>query len=211
MAQNRAMELAEFRDIATKIDAPLRELFSSDLRRPYAVLPTDHVARNQHWLLSCVAFLPPPSEELPVIFQDLKTFHVPLFTVQNEAGRLRSGQDLTGFFREDDAVLADLISADRRNCLGPLQSILCSVCIDVDAKFCSTEGFRDTLLAEQVCLIESAGVSCMISERWWARVRAASGVIYHRLPFDKLSLLPDAVRVTRPRRTTSKPRPANSN
>jgi hypothetical protein len=192
------MELKAFQDIAAKVTLPLQELFTSTLPGRYSVLPASEDKQGQYWLLSCVEF-EEPYDFLPAALEDFKTLRLPLFCVQTDTARLRSIQDITGFFEENDILVEELMAADESDQFDSIRSILGSAFIEIQSQYCVVNGVGDALRREDVCLIEESSISCMQSERQWVRVPTNSAFAYHRMPFDKVSLVPGAVRVRRPR------------
>jgi hypothetical protein len=197
------MELSAFRHIVHNVDAPLRELFSFALRHTYTTLACDQISEGQYWLLSCMTYVISPAEEnLPALLQvqESRMLRAPLFCMQSDTARMRSHDDVTGFFRENDTLFEDLIWADDHCQLEFICSLLDPAFVDIEAKFRSPNGVSNPLLEEDICLIEPTDLSCMINERYWVRVPCSSGFTYHRVPFDKADLLAGAVRVPRPPR-----------
>lgn len=192
------MELTAFQDLAARIKLPLQELFTFTLPGRCSVLPVSQDKQGQYWLLSCVLFEESPGDDIiPAAFEDFKTLRLPLFCVQTDTARLRSVQDITGFFEENDALFEELLAADESNQLDSIRSILGPAFIEIQSQYCVVNGVGDALRREDVCLIEESCISCMQNERQWVRVSTPSGFAYHRLPFDKVSLVPGAVRVRR--------------
>ena len=161
------------------------------------MLSANQDKQGQYWLLSCVEF-EEPHDFLPAALEDFKTLRLPLFCVQTDAARLRSVQDITGFFEGNDVLFEELMAADESSQLDPIRSILGPAFVEIQSQYCVVNGVGDALRREDVCLIEESRISCVQSERQWVRVPTVSGFAYHRLPFDKVSLVPGAVRVRRP-------------
>ena len=189
------MELKGFQDIAEKIRLPLQELFTALLPRQYSVLPANQDKKGQYWLLSCVEF-EEPHDSLPAALEDFRTLRLPLFCAQTETARLRSAEDITGFFEENDVLFEELMAAEDNNQLDSIRAILSPAFIEIQSQYGVVNGVANTLMREDVCLIEESCVSCMQNERHWVRVPTPSGFAHHRLPFDKVYLLPGAVRVS---------------
>jgi hypothetical protein len=191
------MNLKAFQNNAARVRHPLQELFTSTLPGRYSVAPANQDKQGQYWLLSCVEF-EEPHDLLPAALEDFKTLRLPLFCVQTDTAKLRSIQDIAGFFEENDILFEELMAADESNQLDSIRSILGPAFIEVQSQYCVVNGVGDALRREDVCLIEESCISCMQSERQWVRVSTASGFAYYRLPFDKVSLVPGAVRVSPP-------------
>ena len=117
------MNLKAFQDTATRVRFPLQELFTSTLPGGYRVLPVNQDKQGQYWLLSYVQ-LEGTSDVLPAALEDFRTMRLPLFCVQTETARLRSAQDVTSFFEEDDVFFEKLIAADESNRLDEIRAIL---------------------------------------------------------------------------------------
>ncbi|WP_051862760.1 TIR domain-containing protein [Ferrovum myxofaciens] len=186
------ISLQLFRNLSDQLSTLLQDIFINKLSKEYTVsLKNSHI-NGQYWTVEFSGFQ-------KIMDDDFDNRHISkaLFTIQTEALKTQGIDDINGFFKNNDEFLNEISLAIDEGVFSEVMKNMVGTpyFVSIDAKYGSDNLYYAGLLEESVCLIESTTLSCMQSERWWVLSKSVTGNRQLYIPFDKLNLIENSVRI----------------